>query len=96
MVQGDFLMPDLILEDVPQELYDALRQAAETNQRSVSAEVLERLRWLQRRRLPDEPFLSGEMSAPCTIPLPGPGTPVLAERVPPRLPDPPWIKAEPE
>ncbi len=89
-------MPNLILENVPQELYDELRQAAETHQRSVAEEVLERLRWLQRRRLPDEPFLTAEMSAPCTIPLPGPGKPVLAKRVPPRLPDPPWIISEPE
>ena len=89
-------MPDLVLENVPQELYDNLRQAAEANQRSVAEEALERLHWLQRRRLPDEPFLTGEMSAPCTIPLPGPGKPVLAKRVPPRLPDPPWIISEPE
>ena len=89
-------MPDLILKNLPQELYDDLRQAAETNQRSVAEEALARLRWLQRRRLPDEPFLTGEMSAPCTIPLPGPGKPVLAKRVPPRLPDPPWILSEPE
>ena len=89
-------MPDLILENVPQELYDELRQAAEIHQRSVAEEVLERLRWLQRRRLPDEPFLTGEMSAPCTIPLPGPGKPILATRVAPRLPDPPWIMSEPE
>jgi len=89
-------MPNLILENVPQELYDELRQAAETHQRSVAEEVLERLRWLQRRRLPDEPCLTAEMSAPCTIPLPGPGKPVLAKRVPPRLPDPPWIISEPE
>jgi len=89
-------MPDLILKNLPQELYDDLRQAAETNQRSVAEEALARLRWLQRRRLPDEPLLTGEMSAPCTIPLPGPGKPVLAKRVPPRLPDPPWIMSEPE
>ena len=49
-------MPDLILKNLPQELYDDLRQAAETNQRSVAEEALARLRWLLRRRLPDEPF----------------------------------------
>ncbi len=87
-------MPDLILENVPQELCDDLRKAAEAKQRTVTEEVLARLCWLERRRLPDEPFLTGEMSAPCTIPLPGPGKPVLAKRVPPRLPDPPWIIAE--
>jgi hypothetical protein len=89
-------MPDLVLENVPQELYDDLRQAAEAYQRSVAEEALARLRWLQRRRLPDEPFLTGEISAPCTIPLPGPGRPVRAKRVPPRLPDPPWMIAESE
>ena len=89
-------MPDLVLENVPQELYEDLRQAAEANQRSVVEEALARLHWLQRRRLPDEPSLTGEISAPCTIPLPGPGRPVFAQRVPPRLPDPPWIISEPE
>jgi hypothetical protein len=89
-------MPDLVLENVSQELYDDLRRAAETNHRSIAEEAMARLRWLQRRLLPDEPFLTEEISAPCTIPLPGPGRPVLAKRVPPRLPDPPWIIAEPE
>jgi hypothetical protein len=89
-------MPDLVLENVPQELYEELRQAAEANQRSVAEEALERLNWLQRRRLPDELFLTGEMSAPSTIPLPGPGRPVLAKKTAPRLPDPPWIIGERE
>jgi hypothetical protein len=89
-------MPDLTLQNVPQELYDELQQAADANHRSPAEEALERLRWLQCRRLPDEPFLTGEIPAPCTLPLPGPGTPVLAKRVEPRLPDPPWIIAEPE
>lgn len=87
-------MPDLTLENVPQEVYDDLRQSAEAKQRTVTDEVLDRLNWLERRRLPDEPFLTGEISAPCTIPLPGPGKPALAKRVPPRLPDPPWIISE--
>ncbi len=90
-------MPDLVLENVPQELYDDLRQAAEAHQRSVADEALARLRWLQRRRLPDEPFLTEEISAPCTIPLPGEGKKVKAVRAGgPRLPDPPWIIAEPQ
>ena len=72
-------MPDLVLENVPQELYDDLRQAAEAHQRSMAEEALARLRRRQRRRLPDEPFLTGEISAPCTIPLPGPGRAVLAK-----------------
>ena len=90
-------MPDLTLPNVPQDLYDDLRQAADAHQRSPAEEALERLRWLQRRRLPDEPFLTGEIPAPCTLPLPGEGTQVKAVRAGgPRLPDPPWIIAEPE
>jgi hypothetical protein len=33
-------MPDLVLGNVPQELYEDLRQAAEANQRSVAEEAL--------------------------------------------------------
>lgn len=83
-------MPDLLLENVPQELYDDLRQAAEAHQRSVAEEALERLR-LKPRHLPDEPFLTEEIPAPCTIPLPGEGKPVKARRGGEHLPDPPWI-----
>ena len=85
-------MPDLVLANVPQELYDDLRQAAEAHQRSVAEEALERLK-LKRSRLhlPDEPFLTEEISAPCTIPLPGEGKPVKTRRGGPHLPDPPWI-----
>ena len=90
-------MPNLVLENVPQELYDDLQKAAETNHRSVAEEALSRLDWLQRRRLPDEPFLTDAMiPAPCTIPLPGPGKPIRTKIVPPRLPDPPWFITEPE
>jgi hypothetical protein len=85
-------MPDLILTDVPQELYDDLRRAAEAHRRSVAEEALERLKpTVSRRHLPDEPFLTEEISAPCTIPLPGPGKPVMARRGGPHLPDPPWV-----
>ena len=44
-----------------------------------------------RRHLPDEPFLTEEIPAPCTIPLPGAGRPVEARQGGPHLPDPPWI-----
>jgi plasmid stability protein len=83
-------MPDLVLENVPQELYDDLRQAAETHQRSVAEEVLARLK-LTRLHLPDEPYLTGEIAAPCTIPLPGAGEPVKTRQGGQHLPDPPWI-----
>lgn len=85
-------MPDLILENVPQEVYDDLRQAAEVNRRSVAEEVLARLtRKRSRLHLPDEPFLTDEIPAPCTIPLPGTGKPVKTRPGGQHLPDPPWI-----
>jgi len=84
-------MPDIVLENVPEELYDDLRQAAEAHQRSVAEEALDRLRLrASRLHLPDEPFVTEEMSAPGTIPLPGEGKPVKARRGEQHLPDPPW------
>jgi hypothetical protein len=83
-------MPDLILPNVPQELYDDLKHAADANQRSLAEEVLERLKPTDRH-LPDEPLLTEEIPAPCTIPLPGGGKPAKTKRGGPHLPDPPWI-----
>jgi hypothetical protein len=83
-------MPDLILQNVPQELYEDLRKAAETNHRSVAAEVIARLK-AASCHLPDEPLHTEEISAPCTIPLPGAGKPVKARMGGQHLPDPPWI-----
>lgn len=85
-------MPDLVLANVPQEVYDDLRQAAEAHQRSVVEEALERLK---RKRspvhLPDEPILTEEIAAPCSIPLPGEGKHIKARLGDKHLPDPPWI-----
>jgi plasmid stability protein len=89
---GGFPMPDLVLENLPQELYDDLRQAAEAHQRSVAEEAMDRLKLkTSRLHLPDEPVLSEEISAPGAIPLPGEGRPIKARRGGPHLPDPPWI-----
>lgn len=85
-------MPDLVLENVPQELYDDLRQAAEAKQRTVTEEVLDRLK-PKYRQLPDQAFLTEEISAPCTIPLPGVGKPIKTRQGEQHLPDPPWITA---
>jgi hypothetical protein len=85
-------MPDLVLENVPQELYDDLRRAAEAHRRSVAEEALDRLKLRPSRlHLPDVPFQTEEIPAPCTIPLPGPGKPVKTRRGGHHLPDPPWI-----
>jgi hypothetical protein len=83
-------MPDLVLENVSQELYDDLRRAAESNQRSVAEEALARLT-PAGRHLPDEPTSTEGVSAPCTIPLPGKGKPVNTRRGGQHLPDPPWV-----
>ena len=85
-------MPDLVLENVPRELYEDLRRAAEANQRSVAEEALARLKPEPKHpHLPDEPFPTEEIPAPCTIPLPGAGTPLKARQGGQHLPDPPWI-----
>src|SRR5690349_18737117 len=87
---GGLPVPDLMLENVPQELYNDRRRAAEAHQRSVVEEALDRLkRKSSRLHLPDEPALTEETSAPGTIPLPGVGSPIKARRGGPHLPDPP-------
>jgi len=87
-------MPDLLLENVPWELYEDLRQAAEANRRSVPEEALARLkRQPAHPHLPDEPFMTEERIAPCTIPLPGAGRPVKTRQGEQHLPDPPWTTA---
>ena len=85
-------MPDLVLANIPQELYDHLRQAAESNKRSVAEEALERLKPERMHlHLPDEPLLTEEIPAPCILPLPGEGQPVMARLGEKHLPDPPWV-----
>jgi hypothetical protein len=85
-------VPDLVLENVPQELYEDLRRAAEVHQRSVAEEALDRLKLKSSRlHLPDEPVLPEDVPAAGTIPLPGEGRPIKSRRGGPHLPDPPWI-----
>jgi len=63
--------------------YEQPQQRAAANQQSVAAEAVQQLRQL----LPDPPFPSEEMPAPCT--LPGPKVRVKARLGSLRLPDPP-------
>jgi hypothetical protein len=92
---GGLFMPDLLLENVPKELYEDLRRAAAAHQRSMAEEALARLKTEPTRpHLPDEPFLTAEIPAPCTIPLPGAGTTVKTRAGGTHLPDPPWITTE--
>ena len=88
-------MPDLILENVPKELYDDLQKAAEAHHRSVAEEALARLQLKSLRcHLPDEPILTEEIAAPYTIPLPGPGQPVKVRKGGQHLPDHPWVTVD--
>lgn len=77
-------MPTLILENVPPDLYEQLQQRAEANNQSIAMEAVH----LLRKLLPDEPFLSEEISAPCTLPLPGEGIPVKVREGGKLLPEP--------
>jgi hypothetical protein len=85
-------MPNLVLENVPQEIYDDLRRAAEANRRSLVEEAMERLKPNSSHgHLPDEGFLTEEIPAPCTLPILGSGKPIMARRSGPHLPGPPWV-----
>ncbi len=85
-------MPDLLLPNVPQEVLDQLQASAAKHEHSLAEEAIRVL----KERLPDEPFLTEEISAPCTLPFPGTKETVSGVREAGlRLPDPPWIMAEP-
>ncbi len=68
-------MPTLYVENVPDELYDALRQRARQNRKSIAAEVLTLLKEniptseeLKRRKRISKQLAALQMSAP---PIPG-------------------------
>src|SRR5438876_57708 len=85
-------VPKIILDHVPPDVYARLQQLAAANQQSVAEEAVRQLKQL----LPDPPFLTEEMPAPCTLPLPGPKVRVKAKTVPMWLPDPPDVPDEAE
>ncbi len=85
-------MSNLIVENVPPEVYERLCRRAAARQRSVSEEVIH----LLREALPEkadttlpapELIPSEEISAPCDLPMPGPGVQVQARRGEAPLPD---------
>ena len=80
----------IILDNVPPDVYERLQQLAAVNQQSVAEEVVRQL----QRHLPDPPFLTEEMPAPCDLPLPGEKVRVKARNGSPRLPDPPLLRHE--
>ena len=77
-------MSTLNLENVPPDVYERLQRRASASNRSVAEEAVRILEQL----LPDPPFLTEEIPAPCDLPLPGPGEPVAFRDGPLPLPDP--------
>ena len=92
VTRGEHTMSNLIVENVPPEVYERLRRLAAARQRSVSEEVIHLLRTAlpeEADAVPPAPELipSEEIPAPCDLPLPGPGVQVQARRGKAPLPD---------
>jgi hypothetical protein len=93
------IMATLLLENVPPAVYERLRRRAEAKNQPVPEEAIRILeKGLAEEepveakdrpvRLPDPPFLTEEMTAPFTLPLPGEGVIVQARPGGKRLPPP--------
>jgi hypothetical protein len=88
-------MPTLVIDNVPVSIYERIHHLAKTQQRTPTDTVLEVLESAFRTitptvsevPLPQEPFLTEEIDAPCSIPWPE-GTPTRAVRVEAPLPTP--------
>ena len=84
-------MPSLIIDNVPVTLYSRLQHFAESRQQTPAAAALEVLQTAfqvaSSAPLPQEPFFTAEISAPCSIPRPE-GKPANALRVNMPLPAP--------
>ena len=86
-------MPTLVLTDVPGPLYDQIHRLAQDRHRSPADTAVEVLETALRTRtpakseapLPQAPYLTEEICAPCTIPWPK-GEVVEAVEVPAPLP----------
>ena len=86
-------MPTLIVENMPVEFYERLRQRAEADQRSVPEETLHLLDQVLRQEVKPSPRLpdfipSEEISAPCDLPRSSQPVPAPAYNGQPRWPDP--------
>lgn len=86
-------MPTLIVENVPVEVYERLKERAAGGRRSLPEEMLHVLSQLVRKAPRPEPRLpdyipSEEISAPCDLPRSSQPVSVRAARGRPRLPDP--------
>jgi plasmid stability protein len=91
----EFVMPTLIVDNLPLDIYQQLERRASARQRSVEDETVELLQQALRtqetdvgHRLPDL-VPQDEGTAPCDLPRPAPATRVGFCTGSPRLPDPP-------
>lgn len=88
-------MPTLVIDNVPISLYDQIQHLAKARHRTPADTVLEVLEIAlcsttsvaSEPPLPQEPFLTEEISAPCDVPRPE-GRLARAERVAAPLPIP--------
>ncbi len=88
-------MPTLVLTDVPGPLYDQIHRLAQDRHRSPADTAVDVLRAALRTEtanlseapLPQAPFLTEEICAPCSIPRPE-GKPARTVRVEAPLPTP--------
>jgi hypothetical protein len=85
-------MPKIILDNVPADVYERLQQLAAASRQSIADEAVRQLQQL----VPDPPFLTEEMPAPCDLPLSGEAVAVKAQTIPMWLPDPPIVSQETE
>ena len=86
-------MPTLIVENMPVEVYERLRQRADAEQRSVPEETLHLLDHILRPEVKPSPRLpdyipSEEISAPCDLPRSSQPVSAPAYIGQPRWPDP--------
>jgi len=88
-------VPTLVIDNMPLSLYDRIQDLAKSQRRTPAATVLEVLEGafratspsLAEAPLPQEPFLTEEICAPCSIPWPE-GKATRAVRVTAPLPPP--------
>jgi hypothetical protein len=88
-------MPTLVIDNVPVALYERIQHLAKTRQRTPADTVLEVLESafrttmppLSEAPLPQEPFLTQEISAPFDIPWPE-GEPVVPIEITDYVPEP--------
>ncbi len=86
-------MPTLVIDNIPASIYERIQQLAKTKQRTPSDAALEVLENAFRAPtpgeppLPQEPFLTEEICAPCDIPWPE-GKRVVPVKIANYLPEP--------